>query len=172
MKEQSVYSLVLVTAFISFTLAVTPAFAISPHGAGHSDLTSKIDHHIWSGDILVSHPWAEPVRTGGDTRLFLVLENDEAFRISLVDVKTPVSDNVELQFDNGGGEIGVLSSRVIEPEETLDVGSKHMWFSLTDVKTTLGPGDTFPVHLVFNDNRSIEILVRVYELADSQNAGR
>ena len=149
-----------ILAFIASMFFYGPGMA-NPSGEDHVDPPGVFDHKTLSGEVMILHPWMEPAKTGANSRLFMVIENEEAFHISLVKIDTPVAEQVELQFDTGDNKVGVLSSRVIGSEEALNVDSHHMWFQLKNLKMNLKPGDTHPARLFFNDGRVMEITVQV-----------
>jgi len=152
--------LLLILALVASIFVYGPVLA-NPSGDDHVDPPGVFNHKTLSGEVMILHPWMEPANVGANSRLFMVIENEEAFHISLVKIDTPVAEKVELQFDTGDDKVGVLSSRVIGSEESLNVDSHHMWFQLRNLKVNLKPGDTYPARIFFNDGRVMEITVQV-----------
>ena len=149
-----------ILAFVASMFVFGQVFA-NPSGDEHVDAPGVFDHKTSSGEVMILHPWMEPADIGANSRLFMVIENEEAFHISLVKIDTPVAEKVELQFDAGDDKIGVLSSRSIGSEESLNVDSHHMWFKLTNLKTSLKACEMYPARIFFNDGFVMEINVQV-----------
>lgn len=123
-------------------------------------------HEASSGDLVLSHPWAEPGAKGGNTRMYVVIQNEEQFKVSLSGVSSPLAERIELKFRSPDGAQMGLSSRVIAAEETLNVASSHMWFELTGLKADLRPGEVFRVTFYFGDRGAIPADVIVGHRSD------
>ncbi|MBT7755856.1 MAG: copper chaperone PCu(A)C [Rhodospirillaceae bacterium] len=116
-------------------------------------------HENSSGNVNVSHPWAAPAKAGGNTRLYLVIENDESEQITLLSLETPVARDARFHFQADDKTVLSLSSRSIKPEEALNVGTHHMWFELIGLRRDLVKGSLFPAVVTLADGRKIELTV-------------
>jgi copper(I)-binding protein len=128
-------------------------------------------HEFWEGDVRISHPWAVPAKAGKNTRLYLVIENEEQARITLMNLATPVAKSARFQFQADAETVLSLSSRTIGSEETLNVASHHMWFELHDLRRDLIKGSTFPAVLTLADGRIIKFSVVVGRPDDAEQVG-
>lgn len=128
-------------------------------------------HESVSGEVSVSHPWALPANAGENTKLFMVIENEEPGRITLMSVETPVARSTQFHFQADSETVLSLSSRTIGSEEKLNVATHHMWFELSDLRRDLVAGTQFPATLTLADGRTIDLTVAVGRSADSEKTG-
>jgi copper(I)-binding protein len=118
-------------------------------------------HEKASGDVIIRHPWAVPAEKGQNSRVYMVIENEEPDKITLLTLKTPVAHTVELRFLADAKTVLSLSSRSVAAEETLHAGTRHMWFELIDLNQDLIRDEEFPAALFLADGRKIDLSVVV-----------
>jgi len=118
-------------------------------------------HESASHQVTIVHPWAMSAKVGGDTRLYMVIENEETENITVTTLETPVAWDTKIRFQADDETVLSLSSRSIRPDEALNMGTHHMWFELIGLKRDLVMGSQFPAALKLADGRSIDLTVFV-----------
>jgi len=122
---------------------------------------SATAHESSTGDVRLLHPWAMPAKAGANTRLYMVIENDESENITLMSLETSVAQSAQFRFQADAKTVLPLSSRSVMSEEALNVGSHHMWFELMGLRRDLVEGGEFPAKLSLADGRIINLTVAV-----------
>lgn len=118
-------------------------------------------HESMSHHVIITHPWAMAAKAGENTRVFMVIENEETESIVITALETPVARGAQFRFQADPETVASLSSRSIRPEEALNVGTSHMWFELIDLRRDLVMGSQFKAALKLADGRSIILTVFV-----------
>ena len=114
-------------------------------------------HESTSHHVIITHPWAMAAKAGENTRVYMVIENEETENITVTGLETPVARRAQFRFQADSETVASLSSRSILPEEALNVGTSHMWFELVDLRRDLVMGSQFKAALKRADGRSLDL---------------
>lgn len=118
-------------------------------------------HELILGQIIVQHPWALPAKAGTSSRLYIAITNEGYSPVFFTGLKTPVANQTSIMFQSGPGEERSIEFVTVQPDETLNFATSHMWIDLRGLKRDLAPGDKFPAALEFGVGRQVLVVVSV-----------
>lgn len=122
-------------------------------------------HQEEIGTIVVTHPYVEPSRSGGDTIARLRLENQGSSTRQLLGLHADVASSSRIEVKVSPVRAVPMGSLPIRPGEILDL-EDTAWIRLTGLRRDLMYGETVQGCLDFADGRKklITLTVGRFEL--------
>lgn len=152
---------------LAFSLSTVAAVA----GENDHAHTEQTDHKSTLGAVTLLHAWM-PETEAHDALVFVEIENEESFAVTLLGAESDQAGKVELVgFDPQNGEaayspmpqlqIASGSELVLEPNAAA--------FRLSGIKGHLHAGDSFEVHVIF-DRGEVPVTVEVEAAGATQHS--
>jgi copper(I)-binding protein len=117
-------------------------------------------HQDEIGTIVVTHPYVEPGRSGGDTIARLRLENQGSSTRQLLGLHAEFASGSRIEVKVSPVRAVPMGSLPIRPGETLDL-EDTAWIRLTGLRRDLMYGETVKGCLDFADGRKKQITLTV-----------
>lgn len=117
-------------------------------------------HQDEIGTIVVTHPYVEPGRSGGDTIARLRVENQGSSTRQLLGLHADVASGSVIEVKVSPVRAVPMGSLPIRPGETLDL-EDTAWIKLTGLRRDLMYGETVQGCLDFADGRKKQITLTV-----------
>lgn len=117
-------------------------------------------HQEEIGTIVVTHPYVEPGRSGGDVIARLRLENQGSSTRQLLGLHADIASGSRIEVKVSPVRAVPIGSLPIRPGETLDL-EDTAWIRLTGLRRDLMYGETVQGCLDFADGRKKQIVLTV-----------
>lgn len=114
-------------------------------------------HTKEAGSSAVTHPWANPAKTGTSARLHVTRANGWCRTIHLSDMITPVAPRGRTMTRSDPEGRRSLGSVSMATGESLDPGTSHMRIQLLGRNRDLVEGGRFSANLAFASATRIQI---------------
>jgi hypothetical protein len=141
--------------------------------AGENDHThgEQTDHKSTLGEVTLLHAWM-PETEARDALVFVEIENEERFAVTLLGAKSNQAAKVELVgFDPQNGEAAYrpMPQLQIASGSELVLAPNAAAFRLSGIKGHLHAGDSFEVHVIF-DRGEVPVTVEVEAAGATQHS--
>ena len=124
-------------------------------------------HSYHKGDILIGHVWAPPSQNG-TTSVYGPLMNNGAEADTLLSAQSPVAGTIVFVSDHDGQRQEQDSIALPPGGEPVSLAAWGVHIELSDIKTPLANGTTFPLTLTFAHAGEITVEIEVETEASPQ----
>jgi len=152
-------------------LAIALAGILAASGVAAQDHDEHEHHSAEAGAIAVTHPWARAASAGGETLVFMEIENDGESDV-LEAVHTDLADSASIVGISFAG-----GSQSLQPFETFEIPRGEFDFDpagiailLEGLTAPLAEGDEFELELVFRSAGELHLHVEVESATATQHS--